>query len=178
MTANANAVKYINDQINICEANGEIDFDKALRILTTNAPKISGLIDASSLSYGRYKIATASNYICELHIHSPGYRGLIHNHGTIGLMVIITGNFEIEDWINTKDAGFLMSRRYIIGPTMATQIMNANDSDWHRTTNCSNTNAVSLHIYGAEYDRLDGHYYDEDTKMILSRTRSLSKEIT
>jgi len=50
-------------------------------------------LEDCDLRYGRYLIYMNSFICAQLHIHSPYYRGQIHDHGTWGFMQAISGKF-------------------------------------------------------------------------------------
>jgi hypothetical protein len=136
-------------------------------------PEIKNKCLSIKKPYGRYLIEQNHNINCQLHIHSPNYQGLIHDHSTWGIMIPILGSFTLEDWRIDEINPPVMIRKYVISNECYAHFPNLFGYDWHKNTNRENSNSISLHIYGPNYNNDYGRHFNERDKTITLQKRSL-----
>jgi len=128
-------------------------------------------LDVIDVPYGRFSIAENKNITVQLHLHSPGYEGQIHDHGTWGIMASLKGTFALEDWIVNTKLGTHCTRKYVMPAFGMVHFSYIEGFDWHKNTNMENYRAMSLHIYGPKHNNDLGTSYDPINDKIISRPR-------
>ena len=83
-------------------------------------------------------------------------RGSIHDHGTWGIMIPIRGSFVLQDWMVIDNNNAKLLRNYVLSVGSLVQFDYIEGFDWHRSQNMTDCQAVSLHLYGKEYNNDTG----------------------
>ena len=139
--------------------------DLALEV-QSYAEDIQRELNMVNASYGRFFISQNKNISNQLHLHSPKYAGKIHDHGTWGIMMSLVGTFALEDWmVNTSEGNHLI-RQYLLPQFGLVHFPYLAGLDWHKNTNMEKFRAMSLHIYGPNYNNDESRTYTPLTDTI------------
>ena len=120
-------------------------------------------VTSDNIPFGRYLIHMDKNELFNIqaHVFSKNYTGSIHRHETWGMLTVIQGLISVRDWVQGENSWDLI-RYSLISPGTASCFCPPTP-DWHATdTSKSNSQAISIHIYGKDWNMEKGIYANPD----------------
>ncbi len=148
---------YVTNQVNniVTLENSLINISKAFSCYSVK--------NGNDLPFGRYLIFECPEFNIQLDIFSRDYAGSIHAHGTWGIFGLLQGSLIVNDWMEINKS-FVQVRSSLIAPESLQLFVKEND--WHSIkTTVKGDQAISLHIYGPNYDLAHGYTLDKNFKI-------------
>ncbi len=130
------------------------------------------------LPYGRYLVykQIENKFNVQIDVFSRNYIGKIHCHNTWGILHVFQGILFVEDWNKIKGNEFVLRGGLVLNKG-GSQSFCPPISDWHKVSSVDDSEqAISMHIYGNDFDLDKGIYLNEDFEEIHGN-RSTFKEI-
>jgi len=132
-------------------------------LMTDINPYLSKIkVTSNNLTFGRYLLHMDENQMFNIqaHVFSKNYTGSIHCHETWGIMSVLQGLIYVTDWIQGENSWDCIRSSLLASGT--TTCFTPPSPDWHRTdTSKSNSQAISIHIYGRDWNMEQGIYLDD-----------------
>lgn len=142
-------------------------------------------VTSNKIPFGRYLIYMDKNqkFNIQIHVFSKNYKGSVHCHETWGIMAVLKGVISVSDWVELNNEWNCFRSSLFLPGTSTCFAPPA--PDWHRTdTSGSNLQAISIHIYGKDWNMNQGTYLDDSfnkkvsKRGILQNNSQLLKHLT
>lgn len=117
---------------------------------------------ASTERYAQYLLHCdpAERFSVVSFVWGPGQRTPVHNHRVWGLVGVLRGSEETQDYHIHRGRPVPTGPSRTIGPGEVETVSPASD-DWHQVTNTSTDISVSIHVYGADIGTVHRRRFDE-----------------